>query len=69
MLRLEQDAGGEFRGKIRLLERQKSDMVGKVKSLETQLQTAKEHIEQYKNMSQAYEQQLHDSNETHLQFK
>lgn len=69
VLRLEHDAGSEFRGKIRLLERHKSDLEGRVSSLETQLQAAKEHTEQYQSMSQAYEQQLHDSNATHDQFK
>ena len=69
VLRLEHDAGGEFRGKMRVLERQKADLDGKVKSLENQLKTAKEHSEQYRNQSQTFEQQLQESNATHLQFK
>ena len=69
MLRLEHDAGSEFRGKIRQLERHKADLEGRVSSLQTQLTAAKEHTEQYQSMSQAYEQQLHESNSTHEQFK
>jgi len=69
LLCLEHDAGSEFRGKIRLLERHKADLEGTVKSLETQLQAAKEHSEQYKTMSEEYEQQLQESNTTYSQFK
>lgn len=69
VLRLEQDAGGEFRGKIRLLERNLADSKGKVKSLETQLSSAKSHAEQYKEMSANYEQQLKELNETSEEFK
>lgn len=66
---LEHDAGSEFRGKIRLLERHNADFEGKVKSLETQLAAAKEHSDQFQSMSQAYEHQLQESNATHSQFK
>ena len=66
---LEQDAGGEFRGKIRLLERQLADHKGKVQSLEEQLETAKQHGEQYREMSEAYEQQLQELNRTSEEFK
>ena len=69
VLRLEQDSGGEFRGKIRILGRQKADLESKVKSLESQLQASKEHADQFQAMSQSYEQQLQESNATHLQFK
>lgn len=69
VLRLEHDAGSEFRGKIRLLERHKADLEGKRKLLETQLEAAKEHTEQFKNMSESYEQQLQETNVTHTQFK
>ena len=66
---LEQDAAGEFRGKIRLLERQLADQKGKVQSLEGQLETAKQHGEQYREMSEAYEQQLQELNRTSEEFK
>lgn len=66
---MEHDAGSEFRGKIRLLERQKADLEGRVESLEGQLRASKEHSEQYQSMSQAYEQQLQESNNTHTVFK
>ena len=69
VLRLEHDAGSEFRGKIRVLERQKADLEGRVDGLEGQLRTSKEHSEQYQSMSQAYEQQLQESNDTHAHFK
>jgi hypothetical protein len=69
VLRLEHDAGSEFRVKIRQLERQKADLEGKGRSLESQLQAAKEHTEQFKTMSQSYEQQLQESNLVHTQFK
>jgi chromosome segregation ATPase len=66
---LEQDAAGEFRGKIRLLERQLADQKGKAQSLEEQLETAKQHGEQYREMSEAYEQQLQELNRTSEEFK
>lgn len=44
-------------------------MEGRVSSLETQLQAAKEHTEQFQAVSQACEQQLHDANSTHQLFK
>ena len=66
---LEQDAAGEFRGKIRLLERQLADQKGKVQSLEEQLETSKQHGEQYREMSEAYEQQLQELNRTSEEFK
>ena len=66
---LEQDAAGEFRGKIRLLERQLADQKGKVQSLEEQLETAKQHGEQYREISGAYEQQLTELNRTSEEFK
>ena len=66
---LEQDAAGEFRGKIRLLERQLADQKGKVQSLEEQLETTKQHGEQYREMSEAYEQQLTELNRTSEEFK
>ena len=68
-LSLEQDAAGEFRGKIRLLERQLSDQKGKVQSLERQLETSKQHGEQYREMSETYEQQLQELNRTTEEFK
>ena len=69
VLRLEQDAGAEFRGKIRLLEHKRADLEGTVTSLESQLQGAKVHTEEFRKISQSYEQQLQDSNSTHFQFK
>lgn len=66
---LEQDAAGEFRSKIRLLERQLADQKGKVQSLEGQLETAKQHGEQYREISEAYEQQLQELNRTSEEFK
>ena len=69
VINLEQDAGGEFRGKIRLLERQLADQKGKVQSLEGQLETSKQHGEQYREMSEEYEKQLQELNRTSEEFK
>lgn len=69
VLRLEQDAGSEFCGKIRLLERQLADVKVKAQSLEEQLESSKQHAEQYKEMSEAYEQQLQELNRTSEEFK
>lgn len=69
VLRLEQDAGSEFRGKIRLLERQLADHKVKVQSLEGQLESSKQHCQQYKEMSEANELQLQELNRASKEFK
>jgi len=69
VLRLEQDAAGEFQGKIRLLEHKKSELEGKVKSLERQLESAKSHAEEFRTLSLTYEKQIQESNETQQQFR
>ena len=65
----EQDPGNEFRQKIRLLERNLADSRDKSKSLETQLDQAKQHVEQYKSMSLANEEALRDLNKTSEEFR
>ena len=69
LIRLEQDPGNEFRQKIRLLERNFADSRDKNKSLETQLDQAKQHVEQYKSMSLANEEALRDLNKTSEEFR
>ena len=69
VIRLEQDPGNEFRQKIRLLERNLADSRDKNKSLETQLDQAKQHVEQYKSMSLANEEALRDLNKTSEEFR
>ena len=69
VIRLEQDPGNEFRQKIRLIERNLADSRDKTKSLETQLDQAKQHVEQYKSMSLANEEALHDLNKTTEEFR
>lgn len=68
-LRLERDAGGEFRQKIRLLERNVADWKSKSESLQKQLEDAKGHSEQYKSMSEANEEALRQLNQTSEEFK
>ena len=69
VIRLEQDPGNEFRQKIRLIERNLADSRDKNKSLETQLDQAKQHVEQYKSMSLANEEALRDLNKTTEEFR
>ncbi|XP_064382187.1 nucleoprotein TPR-like isoform X2 [Halichondria panicea] len=69
ILRLEDDAGSDFRGRIRILERQLADAKVKVQGLEGQLVSSKKQAEEYKNMSQAYETQLTELNTTTEEFK
>ena len=66
---MEQDAGSEFRQKIRLLERHLADARSRAEGLETQLQSSRQHTEQYKEMSLANEKALAELNETSEQFR
>ena len=68
LLRLEQDAGSEFRQKIRLLERNLSDSKDQCASLEGQLESAQQHVEQYRAMSLANEEELRRLNQTSEEF-
>ncbi len=69
ILRLEDDAGSDFRGRIRILERQLADAKVKVQGLEGQLVSSKKQTEEYKNMSQVYETELTELNTTTEEFK
>lgn len=69
ILRLEEDAGGEFRSKIRLLERNLANEKVKVQGLEHQLTSSEKHTAEYKDMSQSYETQLMELNSTTKEFK
>lgn len=66
---LEHDPGSEYRQKIRLLERNLADSNDKCKSLEGQLELARQHVEQYKSMSLANEEALRDLNTTSEKFR
>ena len=69
MINLEQDAGSEFRQRISGLRRQLEDAKGRAESLETQLQSSRQHTEQYKEMSLANEQALAELNKTSEEYR
>ena len=69
MIRLEQDAGSEFRQRLNMLRRQLEDAKGRAESLETQLQSSRQHAEQYKEMSLANENALAELNKTSEEFR
>lgn len=69
ILRLEGDAGCEFRSKIRLLERNLANEKVKVNGLEHQLASSEKHAAEYKTMSESYETQLVELNSTTKEFK
>ena len=69
VIRLEQDAGAEFRQRMSTLKRQLEDAKGQGESLETQLQLSRQHAEQYKEMSLANENALAELNKTSEEFR
>ena len=69
VVRLEQDAGSEFRQRMGLLKRQLEDARGTSESLETQLQSSRQHAEQYKEMSLTNENALAELNRTSEEFR
>ena len=69
MLQLEEDAGSEFRQRILVLKRQLSDAKSRGDSLDSQLQSSRQHAEQYKAMSLANEKALAELNQTSEQFR
>ena len=69
VVRLEQDAGAEFRQRLSTLRRQLEDARGRAESLETQLQSSRQHADQYKEMSLANESALAELNKTSEEFR
>ena len=69
VVRLEQDAGSEFRTKLRLLERKLADSASQREGLEAQVASAKKHAEQFEAMSLANEEALQGLTHTSEQFR
>ena len=59
----------EFRQRLNMLRRQLEDAKGRAESLETQLQSSRQHAEQYKEMSLANENALAELNKTSEEFR
>jgi nucleoprotein TPR len=66
---MEDDAGAEFKAKLRLLEHKLTESNNKVSSLEQQLEDALAHSNQYKSMSEANEVALQELNGASNEFR